>query len=483
MPISFDCDSCGKTVRAPDKLTGRKVKCPQCAAVVTVPAGAASAEAEDERPRKPAASASREPREEPRPAPMRKVRARDDDGDLNEDDRNDDEDDRNRDRNEDEDRPRRKSSPDSTSSERKRRSFNVLGIISLCLSGVAMIFAVWPCVGLFSLPFSGIALLLALIGLIIGFAGGKWGLISPSIGLVLSSVAIATPFISIAVMGYLVTGGIRKIEAADTLYSDGKKDEAVAIYKMNINSVPDDRKNVVYQRIVDFDVEQGNDAEAELWVEKAYKDRGAFGAALNPDYQTQKAKDMHAALVGKHSGKKSSSRIPPSSSGPSPSSISLPHINWDEPVFYLFKGPPEPGPADTQVRSYMSVPPFAGQESFVFAKAGERVWFDKDFAISKLGLPGQLDGSILLVRGIIDSRVWLSGADIMALKAFSVYAVVRVKDGQGVKVDQQMLSDLSRAGWLSTNIDVTTTTEKGEIWQWRVLQKSVKKGEKIGDLP
>ena len=38
MPITFKCPACEKPVRAPDNLEGRKVKCPQCGQVVTVPA-------------------------------------------------------------------------------------------------------------------------------------------------------------------------------------------------------------------------------------------------------------------------------------------------------------------------------------------------------------------------------------------------------------------------------------------------------------
>lgn len=36
MPINFDC-SCGKTLRVPDEHAGRRVKCPACAVVSTVP--------------------------------------------------------------------------------------------------------------------------------------------------------------------------------------------------------------------------------------------------------------------------------------------------------------------------------------------------------------------------------------------------------------------------------------------------------------
>ncbi len=37
MPITFDCE-CGKTLRVPDEHAGRRVRCPACSAVSTVPA-------------------------------------------------------------------------------------------------------------------------------------------------------------------------------------------------------------------------------------------------------------------------------------------------------------------------------------------------------------------------------------------------------------------------------------------------------------
>ncbi len=36
MPITFDC-TCGKTLRVPDAHTGKRAKCPACAAILTAP--------------------------------------------------------------------------------------------------------------------------------------------------------------------------------------------------------------------------------------------------------------------------------------------------------------------------------------------------------------------------------------------------------------------------------------------------------------
>jgi hypothetical protein len=50
MPIRVVCRSCGRQLNAPDKLAGRKVKCPQCQAAVPIPA-AVSVKAEPPAPK------------------------------------------------------------------------------------------------------------------------------------------------------------------------------------------------------------------------------------------------------------------------------------------------------------------------------------------------------------------------------------------------------------------------------------------------
>ncbi len=42
MPIAIQCASCQTSLKAPDHLAGKKVKCPKCAQVVTVPPGPAA---------------------------------------------------------------------------------------------------------------------------------------------------------------------------------------------------------------------------------------------------------------------------------------------------------------------------------------------------------------------------------------------------------------------------------------------------------
>ncbi len=45
MPISVKCTDCGKSLKAPDALAGKKAKCPDCGAVVAIPAAIVDAEA------------------------------------------------------------------------------------------------------------------------------------------------------------------------------------------------------------------------------------------------------------------------------------------------------------------------------------------------------------------------------------------------------------------------------------------------------
>lgn len=44
MPISVKCTDCGKLLKAPDALAGKKAKCPDCGAIVPIPKAALDAE-------------------------------------------------------------------------------------------------------------------------------------------------------------------------------------------------------------------------------------------------------------------------------------------------------------------------------------------------------------------------------------------------------------------------------------------------------
>lgn len=68
MNIAIRCGSCQATLKAPDKLAGKKVKCPKCGQAIAVPAGAVPAGAEAI-----VAASPRSPK--PQPAPARPAAA------------------------------------------------------------------------------------------------------------------------------------------------------------------------------------------------------------------------------------------------------------------------------------------------------------------------------------------------------------------------------------------------------------------------
>lgn len=61
MPISVKCGDCGKGLKAPDALAGKKAKCPQCGSVIPIPVPVSDAEEYDDDPpaAKPAAAKSK----------------------------------------------------------------------------------------------------------------------------------------------------------------------------------------------------------------------------------------------------------------------------------------------------------------------------------------------------------------------------------------------------------------------------------------
>lgn len=37
MPIPVTCEACGKSLKVPDKLAGKKAKCPKCREIIRIP--------------------------------------------------------------------------------------------------------------------------------------------------------------------------------------------------------------------------------------------------------------------------------------------------------------------------------------------------------------------------------------------------------------------------------------------------------------
>lgn len=120
MPITLTC-ACGKTLQVKDEFAGRRVKCPACAAVASVPAAAPQFEVVDDEPAPP-----------PRAAPVRAKpagTAADDDDRPRKRRRDEDDDDDERPRKkrraeedaDDEDRPRKKRRRDDDEDEEEER--------------------------------------------------------------------------------------------------------------------------------------------------------------------------------------------------------------------------------------------------------------------------------------------------------------------------------------------------------------------------
>ena len=65
MPISVKCSDCGKSLKAPDSLAGKKAKCPDCGAIVPIPKAALDAEEMGDEPvSKPKPKAKKKPAED-----------------------------------------------------------------------------------------------------------------------------------------------------------------------------------------------------------------------------------------------------------------------------------------------------------------------------------------------------------------------------------------------------------------------------------
>jgi hypothetical protein len=212
---------------------------------------------------------------------------------------------------------------------REGRGVNVLGIISICLGIVSAAFALIPCIGFFSIPFSILTAILGVSGLIVAAANGKWGFITPSLGTVIGLGAIALPFLSCAGAGWLSSLGFRKavqkaeeemrkaeeeMKEADKNWNEGKKSEAVEHYKEHYKDLWTDptTQNQKLRRIVEFELEQGNEADARDWIQKGVDEH------RDPNYTVQKAKDIHAELWAKKWG-----GVVPGSSSKSSSSSSV----------------------------------------------------------------------------------------------------------------------------------------------------------------
>jgi hypothetical protein len=155
MPITVSCPSCNTTLRAPNNAAGRKVKCPKCATPFDVPAAGAA----------PVMAVAPVPPSRPAPPPPRE-----DYEDY-----------------EEEPAPRRRHASADSSAVGLQSG---LGIASMCVGIIGLVFAFIPCMIWFSLPLSGVGLVLGVVGLIVALTRDKQGLGFPIAGSSVSGAAI-----------------------------------------------------------------------------------------------------------------------------------------------------------------------------------------------------------------------------------------------------------------------------------------------------
>jgi predicted Zn finger-like uncharacterized protein len=173
LPVAVHCPSCAARINVSDTMLGRDVKCPKCGQPFRTPD---------------AQQAVRPDRPPPLPTPQvhpdRTIPRRDADrspfADL------------------DDDRPRRRP-------RRRPGASHSLGIASLILGVVALVLSLIPCVGLLSLPLSGLGLLLGFGGACVALVRSGHGIGYPVAGLGLNLVALVIGLVWLGLIGAFST--------------------------------------------------------------------------------------------------------------------------------------------------------------------------------------------------------------------------------------------------------------------------------------
>jgi hypothetical protein len=193
MPIEVSCTNCSALLRAPDAAAGKKIKCPKCETIVPVPAAGGEAATI-----KPTPSTAPPPMPVPvLPAappqavvPVGPAPSRRDDEDRPPPRRRYEEDD---------DRPRRRQRRDESPTTGGSGLPLGLGIGSIAMGVVALIFSFLPCCGfVVALTVGGVGMILALVGVIVALTGDRSGLVTPIIGACVNVAAMLA-----AVLAYI----------------------------------------------------------------------------------------------------------------------------------------------------------------------------------------------------------------------------------------------------------------------------------------
>lgn len=206
MPVVSTCPQCQSSLKVPDHLVGKSVKCPKCGTILTVPGAPASTP-----PPIPSAAevVANVPPPMPRPqaplhAPPLAAAARPGSHD------DDDYDDRPM---QPRRRPRRYDEPDVAYAQAPSANVQMgFGIAALCVGCVAVIISLIPCIGLFiGMPIAGLGIVLGVVGLIVALVQKGRGLGFPIAGSCVNLVALLIGAVWYFWIGYAVNTGLNQV--------------------------------------------------------------------------------------------------------------------------------------------------------------------------------------------------------------------------------------------------------------------------------
>jgi hypothetical protein len=167
MPLAVSCPACGSKLNAPDSLAGKRIKCPRCGGRVEV-------------------TPARPPRDHlVTGPPPRRAAIADQESEPDED-------------NATYVAARRRADPDDPTPAHK--GANSLGISSLVLGILALLFAWIPLVGMVSIPLGGLGLLLGIAGGVVALLRRGSGVGFPIAGAAVSLLAIG---VAVAWLGFI----------------------------------------------------------------------------------------------------------------------------------------------------------------------------------------------------------------------------------------------------------------------------------------
>jgi len=114
------------------------------------------------------------------------------------------------------------------------------------------------------------------------------------------------------------------------------------------------------------------------------------------------------------------------------------------------------------------------------AQQGVKLWEDQFLEFTQV--PKELMGGQLVLRNVADAKAWLAPERVAILRDCTVYAIVRTKYLGKVTVPASILRQLGRDGWIEVEEPVKSSFPPGEDWGWRVLKRTVRKGDDFPEL-